>query len=402
MITMRGKSTIDTPMLSRGKRLAHPGSAPRAILRRVGRIHLDYHTAGAFSLARQDRSELTPPGVTDAFGQMMISHHPFDVQIFDGDRVELPHDLERRLVMEIRPLPSYLLMLLLMQFDGLAPAITSLVRTARDSALSGLEFFFRRPVALRILNRLARRKSGEVFNPDIDSNRVSRLREEAGLVFFDGEDDIPTVCFSLNRAGFDCPFHPTGEANAARADFGQMELVAFEPETAFHLRKGKTVEAVFPLEARIPRIFSRFYATKEGVESLAQSPQSVLKNLGVDPGNVLSNVFDFWKLDGLSMVIDRKPIHLVGVAAFLKSSVVEFAATIKPPIENGFDPLRRFDFKLVCLHAKAILQRYFRCARDNRAGSPRDAKFISTQTSKTRCGWSTLSQKDSNGARIWP
>ena len=127
---MRDKSTIDTPMLSRGERLAHSVTALRAILRRVGRIHFDYPATGAFSLVRQDRSELTPSGVTNALGEMMIFHHPFNIQIFDGNRVEFSHDIKRRLVVEIRASALNLLMPLLKQLDRLASAMAPLVRTA--------------------------------------------------------------------------------------------------------------------------------------------------------------------------------------------------------------------------------------------------------------------------------
>lgn len=96
------KSTIYTPMLSRGERFAHSMSALRAILRRVGRIHLDYLTASIFRFTRQDRDELTPPGVTDALGQMMILNHSPHVQIFNGDRVKLPDEIERRLVVGVQ------------------------------------------------------------------------------------------------------------------------------------------------------------------------------------------------------------------------------------------------------------------------------------------------------------
>src|SRR5262245_41385049 len=110
---MRYISTIDTPMLSRGERLAHSVATLRAVLRRVGWIHLDDHTAGAFSLARQDQDELTPSRVTDALGEMMILHHPSHVQIFDGHRVELSHNLERRLVVKISAsAPDFLVLLL--------------------------------------------------------------------------------------------------------------------------------------------------------------------------------------------------------------------------------------------------------------------------------------------------
>ena len=103
---MRYKSTIVTTVFSRGESLAHSLTALRAILRRVGRIHLDHDTAGLFRLARKDQDEFIPSRVTDALGVMMILHHPFDVQIFDGDRVELSHDLDRRFMMNIGALAS--------------------------------------------------------------------------------------------------------------------------------------------------------------------------------------------------------------------------------------------------------------------------------------------------------
>src|SRR5262245_5660777 len=101
MIAMRYKSTIHAYVLSRGERLAHPMAALRAILRRVGRIHLDYLTASFFRFARQDRDELTPSRVADALGEMMIPDHHSHVQIFNGDCVKLLDEIERLLVMEV-------------------------------------------------------------------------------------------------------------------------------------------------------------------------------------------------------------------------------------------------------------------------------------------------------------
>jgi hypothetical protein len=102
---MRDESTIDTPMLSRSERFALSVTTFRAILRRVGRIHLDYLTASFFRFARQDQNELIPSCVADALRKMMILHHPFNVQIFDRNRIKLSHDLERRLVVKIRESP---------------------------------------------------------------------------------------------------------------------------------------------------------------------------------------------------------------------------------------------------------------------------------------------------------
>src|SRR5262245_28148315 len=102
MIAMRYKSTIHTSVLSRSEGLAHPMAALRAVLRRVGRIHLDYLTTSFFRFVRQDRDELTPSCVADALGEMMILNHSSHVQIFNGDCVKLLDEIEHRLVIEVR------------------------------------------------------------------------------------------------------------------------------------------------------------------------------------------------------------------------------------------------------------------------------------------------------------
>ena len=99
-------------MLSRGKRLAHPGPTLRAILRRIGRIHLDHLTASALSLARKYLSELVPACVTDALCQPMVLDHALDVQIFNRYLVKFPNDLQSCLVVKVGSLPRYFQMLL--------------------------------------------------------------------------------------------------------------------------------------------------------------------------------------------------------------------------------------------------------------------------------------------------
>src|SRR5262245_19211840 len=140
---------------------------------------------------------------------MMILHHPFDIQIFDCNRVEFAHDLERRLVMKIRSLASNLLMLPGEMSNRLASAIALLVRTARDPALSCLQFAFRLSEKFRVLDYLSRRECDEILNPHINPNRLARFQEESALILFDYEDHIPTVGLAFNHAGFDRPFNRT-------------------------------------------------------------------------------------------------------------------------------------------------------------------------------------------------
>src|SRR5262249_2205370 len=118
-----------------------------------------------------------------------------------------------------------------------------------------------------------------------------------------------------------------GETNAARADLRQMKLVAFETKAA--LRIGEGIEARCGFESRIPRRFAILHAAKECVEGLIYAAKSVLKNLAVNLAHVITGLFDLRKLDGLSVILDRNAVDLIGVAPLLKRCVVQLAANIE-------------------------------------------------------------------------
>jgi hypothetical protein len=92
-------------------------------------------TASLFRFAREDQDELIPSRVTDALCRMMVLHHLSHVQIFDSNRIDLPHDLECRLVMKIRPLAPNLQMPFGELSNCLTSAVAPLVRTTRYSQL---------------------------------------------------------------------------------------------------------------------------------------------------------------------------------------------------------------------------------------------------------------------------
>src|SRR5262245_42335129 len=60
MISMRLEPTIVTSVLSHREGFAHSLTTFRAILRRVGRIHLDHYTTSLFRFARKDHDEFIP------------------------------------------------------------------------------------------------------------------------------------------------------------------------------------------------------------------------------------------------------------------------------------------------------------------------------------------------------
>jgi hypothetical protein len=345
---MRDESTIDTPMLSRSERFALSVTTFRAILRRVGRIHLDYLTASFFRFARQDQNELIPSCVADALRKMMILHHPFNVQIFDRNRIKLSHDLERRLVVKIRALSPDFLMFLLQQIDRLASVIASLVHSARDFALSSLQFTFGLAQKFRILDYFTSRECGEVLDPDINPYRLAGLGEESGLVLLNSKDRIPAISLSLNRTGLDGSFNWTGETKAARANLRQLKLVAFKPKPALWVSEG--IEARGRFESRIAGRFSVLATPEEGVKGFIHSAQGVLKNLAMNLAHILTKLLDLRELDGLGVVVNRKPVDAVSVSPLLQRRVVEFAANVQCGAARGFKLRIEFHLVFVGLH----------------------------------------------------
>lgn len=298
----------------------------------------------------------------------MILHHPFDVQIFDGHRIEPAHHLERRLVMKIGALASDLLMLPGEKSNRLASAMAHLVRTASDCALSSLQFAFRLSEKFRVLDYFFRRESGEILNPDINPNRLAGFRKESALILFDYEDHIPTVGLAFYHAGFDRSFNRTGEVDPAGTDLGQLKFVAFKAEPA--LRVGEGIEARGGFESRIARRFSILDAAKESVESFINPAKGVLKNLAMNLAHIFTNLLNLRKLDGLGVIVDRKAVDPIGVASLLNRGVVKLAAGIERSPASGqefgiglqlvFVRLHGLDYTLVAM-AKQQLQTLHHC-----------------------------------------
>lgn len=334
VIPMSLETTI-TNVLTHRKRLPNPLSAIAAILRGVRGGNSDYPATSVLSFVFEYLRKSSPTGVTDTFGEMVILHHPFDVQIFNGNRVKLSNDIESGFMVKVQPLALNLLMLLRQQFDSLASAITSLIGSPRNLSVRRFEFSFGHAVVFWVLNYLTRAQRRKVLNAGINADVVAGLRKEAGLVLFNGEDDIPAIRLTLDRAGFDCLFNRTGETNARRADFGKMKLVAFKPETT--LRIGEGIVSRRWLESRIARRFSLLHSTKEGIKGFVQAAQRLLKNLAVNIAHIFTDLFDLWKLHGLGVIVDRKPVETIGVAPFLERGVIEFAANIQRAATGGYE-----------------------------------------------------------------
>ncbi len=210
MITMRNKTAVDATVLSYRKRLAHATAALGAVLRRIGRVHQNHFTASIRSFACEDPDELVPARVTDAFGEMVIPDHPAHVQIFDGDVIVTSNHIQRRLVVKVGTLPFDMQVLPRQNIDCLPAPVAALVLSARNGALCSLEFTFGGAVMFRVFNSLAIGDGGKALYPEVYPRRLPGLRDEAGLIAFNGKHDIPAIGFSFDCAGFDRAFNRTG------------------------------------------------------------------------------------------------------------------------------------------------------------------------------------------------
>src|SRR4051794_22118514 len=97
------------------------------------------------------------------------------------------------------------------------------------------------------------------------------------------------------------------------------------------LRIGEAVVAVATLEARIAGLLAGRHAAKERLESPVYAQNNILQDLTMDGAVLRAHLFDRGQLGLLFVVADRLARHAVGVASFLKGSVVQLLAVGQQP-----------------------------------------------------------------------
>ncbi|HKQ77535.1 MAG TPA: IS200/IS605 family transposase, partial [Blastocatellia bacterium] len=65
---------------------------------------------------------------------------------------------------------------------------------------------------------------------------------------------------------------------------------------------------------------------------------------------VITDFFDRWKLYGLSVIVDRKSVDLIGVAPFLERRIVKLAANIQCARAGGYKPGSGLELVFVRYH----------------------------------------------------
>lgn len=372
-------------MFARAEHFADSRTTTGTVLTRELRCHLHHLPTSFCRFVRQDQKEGVPRRVTDRFGQMMILHQALDVEVFDRDSVKPTHEPERYLVPKILSLPPDFLMLFGEQRHGFAVTVTALVGAARGFAVCRLQAAFGLLQEARVLNGFPCRERGEVLQSDIQPDARASLRQVAALILFNGKDDVPAVRLALDHAGLDRPCDRTAQAHAARADFGQVQFVTFQPEARLRVAKG--VIARLPLESWVACRLSRLNAAKEGLKGLLQAAQHILCHLAVDLCDIFAGRFNLRQLSALGVVVERNAIHPPSVTPFLQRAVVKLAANIQGLL-TGRQKLRiRSQLIFIGFHAKSVLDGNLHMSkRIHRA--LRDAQLISNQAhQEVDYGW---------------
>src|SRR5262249_42586654 len=138
-------------MGTHGETLLDARSTATAVLAGIGRWHGDHSTASICCFAFEDGPELCPTGIRDALGQVRVADQVGHLQVFQIDHCIALYQVERRLVVEVSPLPLDLLMLPGQPLHGLSAALAPLL-AARHATLGLLERLLCSAVMARILN----------------------------------------------------------------------------------------------------------------------------------------------------------------------------------------------------------------------------------------------------------
>jgi hypothetical protein len=139
MVPLQARPTVLLGALASpdGQALEHPPPTTATVLAGIGRRHGGDSLPGAFCLESEDGKERTPPRIRDTLSQGVILDHVGRLHVLVIDHIELLHQLEGFLVVEVLPLPRDMLMRFGQQHDRLAASMAAPLAAPPLAAHSG-------------------------------------------------------------------------------------------------------------------------------------------------------------------------------------------------------------------------------------------------------------------------
>jgi hypothetical protein len=349
MITTNYKSALLALVHTNRKGHLLPVAAPAANLARVSWVHFFKRPASVLSFAFRYREKLSPSHVNYSFRKMMVLDHPANVQILDGDMIELLNQLRRFFVMKMfaRSLNSQV-----SKRDSparLLPVLTALL-LSRQVALFARKLIFHLFQAARVLNLFARAQCGEAGDSDIHADTGARLRKGVRFGEIANKQCVPTVSPARNHELFTAAFNWAAKPYTASSDSGNRQLVAFDrarPDFLDLLRK--SVIPVTRLEPGKTRFFTRVQTPKECVKREVQALQSVALNRAQNTPDFRQFTPRFGQLPRLLVKTDPLTAGFIDANPLFKGAVINKAGSVERPLATRDELLIRANSVLECL-----------------------------------------------------
>ncbi len=305
-------------------------TAARAHLRGVGGVHGYNSRTSFFRFVRQQVLELAQPRVMGAQGQVMISRHKLEGQVFQGDQPVGVDQFTGHFMPEITALVGDILMPSSNLFDRLLSTMTAFPAMGH-TPLSAPQVNQRNSQPARVFNKLVITQRQQAAQPHIDPNSRS------GMCFNDGgrkiqhQANVPLPVTALDNHVFDDSI--LGEI-AVKLNLDIPDVLHIEPDpftyTQFAAIPVPVFQALKPggqLEARKTGCFADLHPPKESAEGFVQATQQLLQTGRIKLSECIG-LFAAHVSEICPLMRIRKPLtgFLVGRDALLQCLIVNKAS----------------------------------------------------------------------------
>ena len=259
--------------------LINQRTTARTSLGCISRVNQYYTATGALCLIRSEEYQLLPRGVSDGFGQAVVSHHSLAVQLLKNDYSVVVNDATAKLMSKVFASIGYSLVNMRDSFASMS--------TLRRSLLFLRQF----PLCLcqRLLigfkeagigDFIPSRQGSKALQPNINTHSLFGwwqwfrfyLTRKAGIPFA-GAVSPQSECLRL-------AFQRAMDSCFNLAYFSSFDRIVLKRETKLGI--GQAVISAPATEARIARLFTSFNSSKKGFEGKVNPFLDILERLRID------------------------------------------------------------------------------------------------------------------------
>lgn len=318
--------------------------------RRVETVDPNMDLAVPFCLVSNKLIEHTERGVTDRFGELVVTYHPTNVKVFGDDHIEAPNNVRSDFVDVVFATVGNLL-LNLGNLDSLAVSAVTAFTAPRQHSLGLGKLGLVLADVLGVSNSLTATQGSQSRNAKINANALASLGQRLNLFVKAERHEVVTDRRLGYRHGGRAALELSAPANIQPTDLGDGQAFC----SSIPLKCGSGVlgrlTAFLFLEAWVLTAL-----IKEVVKCGLQMPQSLLcwhaRNL-IQPSA-------FWRLlergqhGGRSVIVDLFAA-VKGVGALAQCPVVDKAASAKRSCQMRLLIGRRIETESITRFHKGIV-----------------------------------------------